>query len=225
MRIGLNTGVAVVGQVQRGADTGVTVLGDTVNFAARLQSLAEPDSVFMSEATHRLVQGMVEAAFAGDHQIKGKSEPQKAYRLDAVRHGATRFEAAVSRGLSTFVGRERELEVLERGLDKARSQLCVVDLVAEPGMGKSRLLHEFRQRIGKERAFILSGSCSPDGQQTPFLPFIEVVRGSFQRQRRRSGEGHRAKVGNGADRTRPALVAESSACCSTCSVLKSPTAL
>lgn len=94
----------------------------------------------------------------------------------------------MSRGLSTFVGRERELEVLERGLDKARSQLCVVDLVAEPGMGKSRLLHEFRQRIGKERAFILSGSCSPDGQQTPFLPFIEVVRGSFQVS---AGEGEK----------------------------------
>ena len=180
MRIGLNTGAAVVGKVEDGADAGVTVLGDTVNFAARLQALAEPDSVFMSEATHRLVQGMVEATFAGEHQIKGKAEPQKTYRLDAVRQGATRFEAAVSRGLSTFVGRERELEVLERGLDKARSQLCVVDLVAEPGMGKSRLLHEFRQRIGKERAFILSGSCSPDGQQTPFLPFIEVVRGSFR---------------------------------------------
>ena len=70
--------------------------------------------------------------------------------------------------------------MLERGLDEARSQLRVVDLVAEPGMGKSRLLHEFRQRIGKDRAFILSGSCSPDGQQTPFLPFIEVVRGSFR---------------------------------------------
>ena len=86
----------------------------------------------------------------------------------------------MSRGLSAFVGRERELEVLERGLDEARSQLRVIDLVAEPGMGKSRLLHEFRQRIGKERAFVLSGSCSPDGQQTPFLPFIEVVRGSFR---------------------------------------------
>ena len=72
----------------------------------------------MSEALHRLVQGMVEATFAGDHQIKGKAEPQKAYRLNALRQGATRFEAAVSRGLSTFVGRERELEVLERGLDK-----------------------------------------------------------------------------------------------------------
>ena len=86
----------------------------------------------------------------------------------------------MSRGLSAFVGREHELEVLERGLAEARSQLRVIDIVAEPGMGKSRLLHEFRQRIGKERAFVLSGSCSPDGQQTPFLPFIEVVRGSFR---------------------------------------------
>ena len=96
----------------------VTVLGDTVNFAARLQALAKPDSVFMSEATHRLVRGMVEATFAGDHKIKGKGEPQKTYRLNAVRQGATRFDAAVSRGLSTFVGRERELEVLERGLER-----------------------------------------------------------------------------------------------------------
>ena len=134
----------------------------------------------MSEATHRLVQGMVEASFAGEHSIKGKSEAQKVYRLDGIRHGATRFEAAVSRGLSTFVGREHELEVLERGLAEARSQLRVIDIAAEPGMGKSRLLHEFRQRVGKERAFVLSGNCSPDGQQTPFLPFVEVVRGLFR---------------------------------------------
>src|SRR5262249_30991361 len=148
--------------------------GDTVNFASRLQALAEPDSVLMSDATHRLVQGFIEASFAGEHTIKGKSEAQKVYRLDGVRTRATRFEAAVTRGLSTFVGREREMEVLERGLERARSELCVIDVAAEPGMGKSRLLYEFRQRIGKERAFVLSGNCSPDGQQTPFLPFIEV---------------------------------------------------
>ena len=100
--------------VQRGVDAAVTVLGDTVNVASRLQALAEPDTVFLSEATHRLVQGMVEASFAGEHQIKGKSEPQKVYRLDAIRHGATRFEAAVSRGLSAFVGRERELEIVRK---------------------------------------------------------------------------------------------------------------
>lgn len=180
LRIGLNTGAAIVGRVQEGTNTGATVLGDAVNVAARLRALCEPDSVFMSEATHRLLQGLVDASFAGEHRIEGKSEPQKAYRLDAVRRGATRFEAAVSRGLSPFVGRERELETLERALALARSQLCVIDLVAEPGMGKSRLLHEFRQRIGKEGTFILSGSCSLDGQQTPFLPFIDVARGSFR---------------------------------------------
>jgi hypothetical protein len=74
----------------------------------------------------------------------------------------------VSRGLSTFVGREHELEVLERGLAEARSQLHVIDM------------HEFSQRVGKERVFVLSGNCSPDGQQTPFLPFVEVVRGLFR---------------------------------------------
>ena len=73
-----------------------------------------------------------------------------------------------------------ELGVLERCLDEARSQLAVVDVVGDPGIGKSRLLHQFRQRISKDRAFILAGSCSPEGQQTPFLPFIEVVRGWFR---------------------------------------------
>ena len=180
MRVGLDTGAAVVGKVEDGAEAGVTVLGDTVNFAARLQALAKPDSVLMSEATYRLVQGMVDASFSGDHQIKGKAEPQKTYRLSTIRQGATRFDVAISRGLSAFVGRQCELEVLERGLDSARSGLCVIDVAAEPGIGKSRLLYEFRQRIGKERAFVLSGNCSPDGQQTPFLPFIEVVRGSFR---------------------------------------------
>ena len=87
-------------------------------------------------------------------------------------YSRTRFEAAVSRGLSTYVGREREMEVLERGLDKARSELCVIEIAAEPGMEKSRLLYEFCQRIGKERAFILSGSCSPDGQQTHSFPSL-----------------------------------------------------
>jgi len=73
-----------------------------------------------------------------------------------------------------------ELGVLERCLDEARSQLAVVDVVGDPGIGKSRLLHQFRQLISKDRAFVLAGSCSPEGQQTPFLPFIEVVRGWFR---------------------------------------------
>jgi hypothetical protein len=128
---------------------------------------------------------LVETTFAGAHAIKGKAESQKVWRLDSIRQGATRFEAGVGRGLSPYVGREREMEILDRALAEARGELRVIDVVAEPGMGKSRLLHEFRQRVGKEQAFILTGSCSSDGRQTPFLPFIEVVRGSFQV---RSGE-------------------------------------
>ena len=71
----------------------------------------------MSEATQRLVEGLVEATFAGEHQIKGKSDSQKAYRLDGVRGRTTRFDAKIHRGLTTYVGRDRELENLERGLD------------------------------------------------------------------------------------------------------------
>jgi class 3 adenylate cyclase len=179
MRIGVNSGLAVVTQI-RGESAAMTALGDTVNLASRLQSLAEPGTVYLSEATQRLVHGLVETTFAGAHAIKGKADPQNVYRLDSIREGATRFEAALGRGLTTYVGREREVEFLERGLTEARSQLRVIDIVAEPGMGKSRLLHEFRQRDGKSRSFILAGSCSSAGQQTPFLPFIEVVRGSFR---------------------------------------------
>jgi class 3 adenylate cyclase len=179
MRIGINTGLAVVTRIT-GEGRAMTALGDTVNLASRLQTLAEPGTVLLSETTQRLVQGLVETSLAGEHVIKGKAESQRVYRVDSLRQGATRFGAAVGRRLSAYVGRERELDILERGLAEARSQLHVIDVMAEPGMGKSRLLHEFRQRLDRQQAFILSGSCSPDGQQTPFLPFIEVVRSSFQ---------------------------------------------
>ena len=169
-------------------DSGDAVLGDTVYFAARLQALAVPGTVLMSEVTHRFVQGMVEETFAGEHLIKGKSDPQRVYRLDSIRRGATRFEVALSRGLSVFVGRENEMELLENELAEAFSQLRVIDLVADAGMGKSRLLHEFRQLIGRDRAFVLTGTCSPVGQRTAFLPFIEAVRSFF---RVRAGEGQR----------------------------------
>jgi class 3 adenylate cyclase len=103
MRIGINSGLAVVTQI-RDESAAMTALGDTVNLASRLQTLAEPGTVYLSEATQRLVQGLVETTFAGAHAIKGKAEPQKVYRLVSIREGATRFEAAVGRGLTAFEG-------------------------------------------------------------------------------------------------------------------------
>ena len=181
LRIGLNTGTAVVGKVEEGADAGVTVLGDAVNFAARLQSLAEPNAVFIQRGDAPFGAGLCgTTASRASTPSRAKLNRKRSTASTESGRVLVPSQVAVSRGLTTFVGRECELEVLELALDTARSQLRVIDLVADPGMGKSRLLHEFRQRINKERAFILSGSCSPDGQQTPFLPFIEVVRGAFR---------------------------------------------
>src|SRR5208282_3423745 len=86
--------LAVVTQIH-GEGGPATALGDTVNLASRLQTLAEPGTVYLSEATQRLVLGLVDATFAGEHTIKGKAEPQKIYRLETIRRGATRFDAAV----------------------------------------------------------------------------------------------------------------------------------
>jgi predicted ATPase len=94
--------------------------------------------------------------------------------------GAQRFDAALGRGLTSYFGRDRELETLHRRLRELTTGLQVIDMSGEPGIGKSRLLHEFRQRIGKANVTLLSGSCSLEDQQTPFLPFIEIVRGSFR---------------------------------------------
>ncbi|MGY3440926.1 ATP-binding protein [Bradyrhizobium sp. USDA 4473] len=179
MRIGINTGPAVVTRI-RGDDASMTALGDTVNTAARLQTLAGSGKTLLSESTYRLVHGLVDANFDGEHDIKGKSAPQKTFKLVAVRKGAARFDAALSRGLTEFVGREREMETLDQQLRLAQNGLRIVDVAAEPGMGKSRLLHEFQQRISAERISVLRGHCSPDGKLTPFLPFVEVVRSSFQ---------------------------------------------
>jgi hypothetical protein len=91
-------------------------MGDEVNVAARLQSLAEPGTIYLSEATHRLAQGQIETTPQGERQLKGKAEFLKVYKLTGLRD-SSRFAAAIERGLSPYVGRERELEVLEQDLE------------------------------------------------------------------------------------------------------------
>ena len=179
LRIGVNSGPAVVGKVQGGSGATITVLGDTVNVAARLQALAAPGSTVLSEVTHRLLQGLVETLLVGEHVIKGKSEPQRVYRLEAIREGTARFDAKIHRGLTTYVGRDRELEKLERALDVIDSGIQVFDISGEPGIGKSRLLHEFLTQVVKEGLRVLTGHCTADGQQ-PFRAFIEIVRRAFR---------------------------------------------
>jgi class 3 adenylate cyclase len=180
-RVGIATGLVVVGDVlDAGGLQARGIIGETPNLAARLQDAARPNMVVIAEVTRKLLGDLFELEYLGTKELKGITDPVQVWAALRATSGASRFEALHASRLNAFVGREHELEVLQRAFDNAGSELRVVDLVAEPGMGKSRLIHEFRQRLGKDRAFILSGNCSSDGQQTAFLPFIEVVRRSFR---------------------------------------------
>lgn len=176
LRISLTTGPVVLGAVDSGESTGVTAHGDIVNLAARLQAEAVPGTVVMSDAMLRQVEGMVDAEPAGVFHFKGKSEQQTVHRLIAIKDHATRFDAAIARGLTSYIGRTREMAVLEDQL-KHLNSVRVVDIVGDPGIGKSRLLYEFALR--QASVMMLRGNCSADGQETPFLPFIEVLRNWF----------------------------------------------
>ena len=193
LRIGINTGPVVAGRMEDGR---AGVSGDTINLAARLQSLAAPASVLLSEAAYRLVEGLVQAAFAGAWAIRGKSEPQTVYELGSVKPDAVRFDAALSRGLTDYVGRARELEALRAALAEATTGLAVVDLVGEPGMGKSRLLHEFLRTVDRTRV-VLRGNCASDGAQTAFGLFVDIVRSSFRLSAADSGEEIGRKLAEG----------------------------
>ena len=178
-RVGIASGLVVVGDLMRSGNADQHgIIGETPNLAARLQGIAEPNKVVIAQGTRKLLGNLFELQDLGTKELKGIAAPVRVWTALRASSVTSRFEALHASGLSAFVGRERELEVLERALAKARSQLCVIDLMAEPGMGKSRLLHELRRRVGEDPAVVLSGSCSPDGRQTAFLPFIEVVRGS-----------------------------------------------
>ena len=178
-RVGLHSGPLIIGAVGDDRKMEVTALGDTVNLASRIESAADEGSILMSAATHALVEGYVDSADAGEHTIKGKAERQKLWRLDGVKAGVRRFDVAVGRGLTPLVGRQAELETLERLWREAKDgEVRLVNIGGDAGIGKSRLVHEFRARLDDD-AFVLEGYCAADGQAVPFLPFADVVRRSF----------------------------------------------
>ncbi|WP_431298990.1 ATP-binding protein [Tabrizicola sp. BL-A-41-H6] len=180
MRVGVSSGTAVIASVE-GEASQQTAVGNVVNLASRIQALAPPGGCLVCDATRRLVEWLADLAFDGERELKGVSRPQKLWRLLSVREGATRFDASLARGLSPLVGRDAELASLIDALNRSRQAMAVIDIVAEPGLGKTRLVFETRHRAeaDSDRPLVLAGSCIADGQQTPFLPFLEVLRSSF----------------------------------------------
>jgi class 3 adenylate cyclase/predicted ATPase len=174
-RVGVATGQVVVGDLidKRLSDKDV-VSGDTPNLAARLQALAAPGSVVISQSTRRLVGRAFELTDLGRQCLKGFAEPLSAWQVEGQGHAQDRFEARQTTGLTPLVGRGNEIALLLRRWQQARKgQGQVVLLSGEPGIGKSRLVREVRERIGAESHVRLSLHCSPYHQTSPLHPAIE----------------------------------------------------
>ncbi len=144
-RIGANTGEVVVRSLQTGGGhTEYTPIGHTANLASRMQAVAPTGSIAISAQTRRLVEGYFQLKGLGPTRVKGVSEPVEVYEVRGLGPLRTRLQRAVGRGLTKFVGREREMEALKHAADQAKSGCGqIVAAIAEPGVGKSRLFFEF----------------------------------------------------------------------------------
>jgi adenylate cyclase len=177
IRIGLNSGEVVVGSIGDDIRMDYTAQGQVVGIAARLESMAEPNIILMSETCHRQVADYCGVRSLGKHPIKGVSAPLEVFELLSVEAGATRFEAERLRGLSRFVGREEELAILERAHQAALSGSgLVVGVVADAGTGKSRLCHEFLESCRRRGMTVLTGYARAHGTHIPYLPMLQIFR-------------------------------------------------
>jgi class 3 adenylate cyclase/predicted ATPase len=174
VRIGIHTGLVVVGEIGGGGRHEPLALGDTPNVAARLQGLAAPDTIVISAATHRLVQGYFTAAALGPQTLKGVAAPVSVYRILGTSAAQSRLDVAEATGWTPLVGREAEVALLlERWAQSQTGQGQVVLLSGEAGIGKSRLVEVLRERLVGEGVPSLALRCSPYHTHSALYPVIE----------------------------------------------------
>ena len=152
VRIGIHTGLVVVGEMGAGAHVDSTaIVGETPNIAARLQALAPPDSAAISSTTHKLVHGLFVCASMGPQILKGIAKPIEVYRVLGASGAHNRFEVVTRAGLIPRVDREEEMALLGRCWERTKEgQGQVVLLSGEPGIGKSRLVQEIKEQVVRE---------------------------------------------------------------------------
>jgi len=179
-RMGLNTGPVVVGKIGNNLRMDYTAVGDTTNVAARLLALAEPGQVLISEDTAKAASPYFVLQPVGPVMMKDKARPVAAFRVGAARRVRTRIEAESERGLTPLVGRERELALLQERFAEVRAgRGQAVFVFGDAGIGKSRLLLEFRtQSAGAEARWLVGRSVSY-GRAISYLPVLDLVRDLF----------------------------------------------
>jgi class 3 adenylate cyclase/predicted ATPase len=176
-RVGIATGLVVVGDlIGSGSSQEQAIVGETPNLAARLQGIAQPNTVVIAESTRKLVGNLFELDDLGAKDLKGVAGPVRAWAALRPSSVESRFEAFHASGLTELVGREEELELLLRRWSKAKTgEGQVVLLSGEPGIGKSRLTVALLERLANEPHTRIRSFCSPQHTDSAFYPIISQI--------------------------------------------------
>jgi predicted ATPase/class 3 adenylate cyclase len=194
VRIGIHTGLVVVGEIGSGRQEQLA-LGDTPNMAARLQALAAPDTIVISAATYRLIQGFIHCRDLGPHTLKGISTPVPVYCVIEESGAQSRLEVASTTGLTPLVGREQEVGLLLEHWAQAKAgRGQVVLLNGEAGIGKSRLVQTLKGRLAGEPYTRLECRCSAYHRNSPFYPVIDLYQRALQFSREDSSSARLEKL-------------------------------
>ena len=180
MRVGVNTGEVVVRSIRKDdLHTDYVPVGHSTNLAARMEQIATPGSIVVSEYTQKLTEGYFDLKALGAAEIKGVDEPLNVYEVTGVGALRTRLQVSVRRGLTRFVGRHGEMEQLQAALEQAKAgHGQIVGVMGEPGLGKSRLFYEFKL-TAQSGCLVLEAFAVSHGKASPYLPLIELLRTYF----------------------------------------------
>ena len=181
IRVGLNSGEVVVRSVGNDLRMDYTAVGQTTHLAARMEQMADPGSILATADTIRLVEGYVQATSHGQVAVRGLETPVEVYTITGTGTVRSSLATSVSRGLTSFVGREAELAQLEAARQSAaQGHGRVMALVGEPGVGKSRLFHEFTRPEQMPGWRVLKAGTVSYGKGTAYGPVIDLLREYFR---------------------------------------------
>jgi len=185
----------VVGKIGDDLRMDYTAQGQTVGLAARVESLAEPGKVYLTGETAERVKGYFELEDLGEFKLKGIAEPVPVFELVGMGALRTRFDVSRARGLSRFVGRDSDMQTLESALAAARQgKGRALGVVANAGVGKSRLCFEFVQQARAQGVVVFHASGVAHGRNIPLLPVLEIFRAYFGVDERDDPRRSREKI-------------------------------
>ncbi len=195
IRVGVNTGEVVVRSIATGAtQVEYTPIGHTANLASRLQSIARTGSIVASEATRKPCEGYFNLKPLGAARVKGVSEPVNVYEVMGLGPLRTRLQRSAGRGLTKFVGRQREMEAMKAAAEQAKAgRGQIVAAMAEPGVGKSRLVYEFKA-VSQSGWMVLEAFSVSHGKASAFLPVIDLLHSYFEISSEDDARKRREKV-------------------------------